>query len=183
MRNTSFKLNSQPKKKIKVLPLVALAILIAGVVGGLLLYKHREDTRRKNADSEVKANEDENLATGNTENGDIKQGLDNPDQSTTPEESTTMTAKVSSFSQQNGTVTVSAAITGAAAAGRCTITFSSTDSRPVSREVSTAAEGVTQQCSVSIPEVEFDKLGEWNLAVLFITGTTRATVEQKVIIK
>jgi hypothetical protein len=67
-----------------------------------------------------------------------------------------------SFDQSNGTVNSAVVINGVSS-GRCEFVFSTPEDRPVSRVVNISS----GSCSVSIPEVEFAKLGEWNLAVNF----------------
>jgi hypothetical protein len=67
-----------------------------------------------------------------------------------------------SFEQSGGMVSSSVAINGIGN-GRCEFIFSTPQDRPVSRTVEVAS----GTCSASIPEVEFAKLGEWNLAVNF----------------
>ena len=181
MRNTSFKLNRQPKKKNYRLLLTLLVLGVALITAGLLFYKYRGNTQNSGSDSSIQSSEDDKLATGNNKNGDIKQNSNSPSQPE-PKETNALSAKISSFSQQNGKVTAVANVSSSQV-GKCTFSFSSLDSRPVSREVNSSEQESNQQCSATIPEVEFDKLGEWNLAVIFITGNSRATVEQKVIIK
>ncbi len=81
------------------------------------------------------------------------------------------------LSQESGFVNASAQISGSTQAGTCVFSFTATDSRPVVKEAS-----ATSDCSIKIAEVEFDKIGEWNLSVTFYQQNTKATAEQKVTI-
>ena len=80
-------------------------------------------------------------------------------------------------SQSGGYVTAEATIGGATQSGSCVFTFTATDSRPVVKQSSG-----TTSCSTRIAEVEFDKVGTWNLEVSFFQNNTKASASQNVTI-
>lgn len=93
--------------------------------------------------------------------------------------SKTLSLNLNDFKQANGIVYSSVSINGATASGRCVFEFTSKDSKPVTQEVVST----NTQCVSNIPEVRFDKLGDWNLRITFYSQSTKTEVSQNVTIK
>jgi cytoskeletal protein RodZ len=92
--------------------------------------------------------------------------------------SSAMTVQISNFSQSNGTVNATATIAGSSKAGTCVFSFNSPEDRPVIKQVPSTLES----CSVSIPEVEFSRLGSWKLTVTLYVDNAKAEATQNVTI-
>ena len=86
---------------------------------------------------------------------------------------------ISSFSQENGAVSVASTITGSEAEGQCVFSFTTEGGKPVIRQT----QSNNKQCSAAIPEVEFDKLGLWNLEATFRMDNTKSIATKQVEIK
>lgn len=90
---------------------------------------------------------------------------------------------ISSYSQQNGTVSATAIITGARQQGTCTFLYTTHDAKPVSVQASSVSAEQGFTCSADVSEVEFNKLGKWNLKVTFYSDNTKSEATQDVEIK
>lgn len=92
-------------------------------------------------------------------------------------ESTSISVDSIDFNQSSGFVNSSAIVSGSSQEGTCVFSFTTTDGRPVVKE----SKG-SSTCSVKISEVEFDKIGEWDLSVTFYSQNSKAAASRKVMI-
>lgn len=181
----TFKLgtNSQSKRKkwvILVLSAIILLLIVAGAYYGVT--KSRPSGINKQTESTI---ENDNKAANDAQ---TKEGTPEKDSAASNEvkdipASQDMKFSAFVFRQESGAVTVTAPVNGARTAGTCVFTFTSKDSRPVVRQVSSAPKDTSQECMISIPEVEFDKIGGWQIEALFYTPENKTSSSQNVIIK
>ena len=87
------------------------------------------------------------------------------------------------FLQNNGRVAATATVNSTSSTGECVFSFTIPEGRPVVKQVTSATESDKQRCGVSIPEVEFDKLGQWEMVVTFYQGGTKGSASRSVNIR
>lgn len=78
---------------------------------------------------------------------------------------------ISTLDQSNGSINIIANITNPASSGVCTVTFTKTGAKPVTRTINTT----TDICSSSIPELEFSMTGSWQAQVIYFANNTQAS--------
>lgn len=152
----------------RLLLLLILAILIGG---GIAIYKYA---------NKPPVNKDGGTTAA------VKSGKVSPDNQNTeaPQSDTALdntTVKITDFSQSNGVVRASATI-NSNQSGTCYFNFSSENTKPVSRTVTSQSQDSAQLCTVEISEVEFTKLGSWNMYVSFTQDNAKAEASQDVVI-
>lgn len=185
-KHTTFKLNSVQKKsrKKRFILLLVTAVFLTGAIGTYVIFANKKDTLT----SPQNIISRENDAKSSNDRSSKEDSIKNPLESTDPEK--LPVSKKLSFSeitsdQQNGLVTVSASISGTDTdtdtQGYCTFSFSAPESRPVVRRVNRS--GNPAVCSSSIPEVEFDRLGTWNVDVTFYTSDNKITSSKEIVIQ
>ena len=82
-----------------------------------------------------------------------------------------VTLGVVTFEQSGGAVRSSISVNGGSG-GSCEFNFSTEGDRPIVKNV----EMKSEKCEVSIPEVEFAKLGDWQLVVKYGQKSANKTV-------
>ena len=183
MRSTNFKLNSSPSGGRKWPFLLVLLVLAAGVSGGLYVYvkkQNQEQARieqKARDEAQIQSSKDYDAKNASSD----KNGASTGATSTTSNEiptSDSIAITVDSVVQADRQINASAVVTGATTSGICVFSFTTPDAKPVVKQTSSA----NNACSVSISEVEFDKLGIWNLNVTFFINDTKAEVNQNVTI-
>ncbi len=87
---------------------------------------------------------------------------------------------ITSLSQANGNITYSASFKGIEGNGTCSAQFSIDDAKPVTR-VTKASGSVCEP--VSIPEMEFTRLGLWTLTIRYYTNDSQVTTSKAIEIK
>lgn len=93
--------------------------------------------------------------------------------------SSTSNLTITSLNQTNGSVNITTTITNPANSGVCTITFTKSGARPVTRTINTT----NSTCSSSIPELEFSMIGDWQVHVDYFANNTKATAEGAITVK
>lgn len=91
------------------------------------------------------------------------------------------TLLIKSFEQSSGTIKATAII-NSNETGTCYFGFSSSGTKPVSRTNQSKTDASNQICSVEIPEVEFTKLGQWNMLISFTKNNAKVENSQNVTI-
>lgn len=169
------KIQKKSHKKAIVLSVIGVLIVAAGAAAYFLAT--RPD------DSAVKAREKANSSdTQNPQNkknipsSDASSGVD-PNKSTAevpvkPEASLAIT----SLKQSNGEVSYAATFDGIDGDGTCSAQFTAPGAKPVTR----TAKASGQECSASIPEMEFTQLGEWTLTVRYYNSNSQVTATKAI---
>lgn len=173
MKNTSFKLNSTPQKSKKpILIAIALVLLLVGAGIGYVLVQRSNQQKESSTSSDETSSQNKADPTDDT--------TEPKDVSTSTSEqipvSETVSVSITNAAQQDATVNATAAVKGASTNGTCVFLFTSPDSRPVTRQV----DNVTTSCSTSVPAVEFDKIGDWNLKVTYYNNNSRTEAQKNV---
>lgn len=110
-----------------------------------------------------------------------------PDQSLSPDQipvSQSLSISSIDVKQVGGTVNFQAKVVGVKEAGRCVITFSNSNDRPVVRQVVATQNSDTATCGpLAIPSSEFSFLGVWKAALDYYEDGKRATDQREVTIQ
>jgi len=181
MKSPEFKLRSRPKNnnRIWVIVGVSIAVAILLILSFILItQRHKRDGRDDTVQTESAKDKVANLKN-NTEGNNL--GLPSNSETTTSDQvpiSENITVSITEINQTSGTVSTSASIQGIQSDGTCVFTYTS-DDKPVVRQVTSS----NQRCSTSIPEVEFTKIGNWNLNVTFYNDSQKAETDQSVTIQ
>lgn len=120
----------------------------------------------------------------NTQKDDQGKGIAQP--STLPSNSQSITtddvpvsnvvkANITRLEQTDSTVHFSAEVSGAKELGRCVITFSTPNDRPVTKEFDAVKGSDSYSCDIDISSLEFSYLGNWNVSFRYYTSTEQAT--------
>jgi len=164
-----------------MLLLVILVLILAGGLGYLYYSRSRDNQRAADQKARDEAQTSSAKSSSTEESAGPKSGGDAKSSSTTTDQvPTTSDGKITidSFSQANGMVNASATAIGSAA-GTCVFTFTTADSKPVT---ASSSSGSNQTCSTSISEVEFNKVGSWNLNVTFYVNGGKIEASREVTI-
>ncbi len=98
--------------------------------------------------------------------------------------STTLTAKISQLEQTNGAVVFTGSVNDASTGGKCSITFSNENDRPITRSADAVVVNNTGTCGpISVPENEFSFLGDWKATFRYYLNDSQAIAEGIITIK
>lgn len=188
MKWTSYKQNKTPAKSKKKFVLVIIIIIIALLVSGGIIYTRRLAQERARTEQKIR---DEAQIDSSKKDVQTEDKIENSDSKNTnlPTNSTSKTSdqvpisdalsvSISNTSQSNGIVSAAIKITGSDENGTCVFTYSTPGDRPVVQEVTSS----NNICQSNIPEVQFSKIGVWNLNVTFYQNNARAEASQNVTI-
>ena len=163
-------MQSRQKRKQKKVPYIFAGVLLVAALGGFLLYK------QLNADSNPYAN---------TQGVDIYTDAEQPnpkdDGATTPSNKTneeipassTGALTIATLEQSDGYVNARAEVSNFTPQ-QCVYSFKIEGGKPVIREQ-------TGSCvSISIPEVEFDRIGVYTLTVTAYAGDEKVTATKEI---
>lgn len=183
MSSPNFKLNSSTRRSRK--PLIALVVLAIVIALGGGLFMFIKSRNAENARIEQKARDEAQTSSAKKDvqnkNADDSQSknLPNNSTSTTPDKVPTseeIKVVITSTSQKDGIVNTSASVTGASSDGTCVFTYTTPDERPVVQQVTST----NKVCTSAIPEVQFSKLGNWNLQVIFYLNNVKSEANKSV---
>lgn len=186
MKSNNFKLKSAaPGKKSKTFIIIVLGvILLAGAAIGGIKYKRHSDalTAQKFRAEEVKKNDSKATNTNSGKSRVTPPGIDSRNNEDIPINQS-LSVNISSLGQEGSVINSTATASGVNSEGTCLFSFSSTDSKPVVKQVVSSKQDGSQNCSVSIPRVEFDKRGSWNLLVTFYSDNTKTSATRNIILE
>jgi|GEM_PF-6285375 len=190
MKSTNFKLKAPQHKKHKL-----LVIIVALIVGVSALYgvyavvtNHRAENEKAAQKTKDEAQTNSAKQNAVSTDGDVsattKTAPASPSATTSNQVpvSSQLTVGSPTFSQANHIVTVTTSVSGSTAQGTCVFTFTKEDEKPVIRQVVSASKDQSQYCTVGVPEVEFTRLGSWNLNATFYTTDSKGEANHEVTI-
>lgn len=180
MKKTRFSQNQSTPKPRSKKTIILLLVLFSLFCGGsyLALNYFDSSTTQENTD-------DPTAISAKEETSRVKSSKPSTDQSgikTAEQIPTSSQLSVSGldFQQNNGRVAAAAVVDSSTTAGECVFSFTTLEGRPVVKQSTSVTESGIQKCSVSIPEVEFDKLGQWEMVVTFYQGGTKSSATRSV---
>jgi hypothetical protein len=173
-------ISSQKSKNLSP-KLVALAIGLLLVILGVAYLWYQASNKPQTETQQTPSD-----TAGN--NGPTKQDIANGDNpvTSTPQnvpQQTGITVGITKLEQSNGSVVIAGAVTGDEG-GKCVATFSTPEDRPVIKEVAATKNGGQTVCGpITINEVEFSYLGNWQAKLTYYTSDNKgqASSESKTI--
>lgn len=174
MRNSIKK--TKNRKKIIITSLLVIALLAPAVY--YLIY----NTQQEDDQGEVVTPKSE-LSDPTLHKGDSETIYDGKTTDQIPE-NTDITVTITSLQQHDDMVTFSATTTSTAADGKCVITFTNPNDRPISRTIDAAVGQNNSQCGpISIPAHEFSFIGDWTATIRYYSNETQAVASKVISIK
>ncbi len=171
--------SSGPKRLVIIIALIILVLLF---VGGYVYHKNiqrnniTKDTAQITSAKTQIMNQDNDSSAEQANPTKTNSQVSDKTSDQVPT-TTTSSIKIASVNQSGGQVTVNAEITGDNG-GKCVFSFTTPDDKPVIKEIVAS----DNKCNISIPEVEFTKIGDWNLAVTYYVNDKKVEVSQNVTI-
>ena len=162
---------------IAAILLCAIVTLVAVAYQSKSWPFSQDQSTSKNQESDMNEAKSDSVSSNSSKPDTDKDTAEENTPINKPGPSPTLT--VSDFRQSNGIVYATTQITQSSNSGSCVFTYTAKDSKPVVQEVVST----NTQCVSSIPEVQFDKVGNWNLKVSFNAQNTKLEVSKDVTIK
>lgn len=166
-----------------IILLVAI-LLIAGALGAYTWIKNSNQADRlaeEKIKSEAQTESAKKNIVNNSKAGSTDTSKDLGSNVTTTDQipvSSNLSVTITNFQQVNSLINSSASISGNSSEGTCVFTYSTPGSKPVVDQVSSKS----SVCSSIIPEVQFSKLGSWNLNIVFYLNDGKAEGNKNVTI-
>lgn len=190
MKKPLFKIAQPPRHPRNKWALIAIAgILVAGLLatGGYYIYRKQQNQAKQAAEKTAAEAQTESAK----KNADIKSSEETTNN--LPPNSTSISSEqvpidsrlaiqITSFGQSSGMVSAAAMIKGSTDLGTCVISYKNPDDKPIVRQVNATKDGSAQNCSASVPEVEFGKLGTWQLSIVFYNSSGKVEASRDVTI-
>ncbi|MFO0887126.1 MAG: hypothetical protein U0413_02775 [Candidatus Saccharimonadales bacterium] len=174
--------NNKSSSSKKLVVVIVLILLILLLVGGCLYYRNKQknniakDTAQITSAKTQIMNQDDNSSAEQANPTKTNNQVSDKTSDQIPA-TTTSSIKIVSVEQSGGQITVDAETSGDSG-GKCVFSFTTTEDKPVVREVLVSG----NKCNTSIPEVEFTKLGTWNLTATYYVNDKKAETSQNVTI-
>ncbi len=152
------------KRKILIFCIVALII---GSVALFFMYKTRQNHQSSSDASTAEQKTEPPKVKTKTESNNNT--LPNNSESTTTEQIPTgvsQSVAILSVTQSDGKVN---AVAQTSSEGTCVFQYTTDGDRPITTQVATSA----KQCTNSVPEIQFSKLGTWKLTVTFYVNNEK----------
>lgn len=163
------------KSKNKII-LIAIASLIVIAAATIVVIKVKNGNNNKTNTTNSSSDMNSNDSTSKT---DAKKDATNTTLPATPEAvppNTEAVINITSLTQESGQVLATAS-TSSFSVGKCVYMFTADGAKPVTRET-------TGSCDrVSIPEVEFEKIGQYLLTVTAYDNTSKISTTQTIDVK
>lgn len=184
MNKSSFILNqSTPRSRSRrrvILLIVSIVLLLLAVGLLLVFYNPKNDPVDSSAeDPTITSAKDTPSTTGSAKTNSGQGGVTTSDQ--VPENSQISVGELT-FQQNNGIVSASSVV-NSSSTGDCVFSFTTTDGRPVVKQTVSTATADYQSCNITIPEVEFDKIGVWEMNVTFYMDGSKSSAVKNVEIR
>lgn len=174
------------KNRKNLLSIALIAAFLLSIIA-ILLYRHHTANTINSEQAEISQSAKDNIAeksSKTSKNADTNGGdsndlvADNRKPNDIPT-SESVSIELIDTKQSNGVVYSTVNIRSSPNNGKCVFSFNSEGSKPVVQEVIST----NTQCVSNIPEVKFDKIGNWNLNITFYSDSTKAEVNKNVTIK
>jgi len=167
-------------KKIIVFVLVLVAVLVAftGFAYAANIWPFNNST--------VPTSDTQN---NNSQENATKDG--NPSSEDTPTKTTdqiplnnSVVVTIDELAQSNGLITFKATVASSIQGGKCSLSLTNPNDKPVTRTVNATSSNSTQICGpIEISEQEFSYLGEWTATLRYYINDTQALATKAITIK
>jgi len=181
MKNIASK-NKNSSKKIVILIIVAILLVATGAA----VYYLSQNNNSTDTTSNGTSNSQTDAVTDTDGKGtDQPATLPNNSQDLTTDDvpvSTSASAVITRLEEKDSVVHFSAKVSGVKEVGRCVITFSTPNDRPVTKEFDAVKSGADYICAIDVSSLEFSYLGKWSVNLRYYSGDTQVTVTSEVTI-
>ena len=179
MKNISSKNKNNSKKKLFLITGIILVLIGVGVF--YYFFQNNNDSTQQTTNG---TDSSKNSETGG-------KGAEQP--STLPDNSQSLTtddipvdssasASITRLEEKDSVVHFSAKISGANELGRCVVTFSTPNDRPVTKEFDATKSNADYICTVDTSSLEFSYLGKWSVNLRYYSNSTQVTATSEVTI-
>lgn len=169
------KIQKASHKKVIILSIIGALLVVAGA-SAYFMATRPNDSVQKSHDKANSSDTQNPQSKANLPSSDNTSGVD-PNKSTSEipvKQDASLT--ITSLQQSGGSVSYAATFAGIDGGGTCSAQFTATGAKPVTRTTQPSG----QECSASIPEMEFTQLGEWTLTVRYYNSSTQVTATQAI---
>lgn len=129
-----------------------------------------------------KSNQNQQSSSEESSESDIKINPPKPDPEPTPQVEPSYSVDITNVSQQDGYISVESVI-DSDRKGTCNFSFTSSGARPITKTSESTGSDGPQLCNVQVPEVEFEKIGQWTTQVRFSTDNSTSEATRNVEIR
>lgn len=162
---------------------IALLFLVAGVA----VYIFTSSNTHNDGDSNQSSTSSNTDATKETDGKGTEQPNTLPDNSqdlTTDDVpvSTSASAVITRLEEKDSVVHFSAKVSGTNELGRCVITFSTPNDRPITKEFDAIKSASDYICAIDVSSLEFSYLGKWSVNLRYYSEDSQVTVTSEVTI-
>jgi hypothetical protein len=169
------KIQKASHKKFIILSVVGVLCIAAGASAYFLVLRPNNSAdvshNKENSSDKLNPQSKENLPSSDA-SSDVDASKSTDQIPVKQEASLTIT----SLKQSDGSVSYAATFDGIDGDGTCSAQFTTPNAKPVTRTTKAAG----QECSASIPEMEFTQLGEWTLTVRYYNANSQVTATKAI---
>lgn len=174
------------KKRNVIISIIGTILVVAGIAVGLEMAGITNFVNTNKADSANK--KQENQTNLNAKKDFIEKSTSkNTDTDKTSDQvpvSKDLEATISQLEQTDEGIIFSATIANSPDAGRCVVTFTNPNDKPVVKEVdATVKDGVALCGPLTVSPLEFSYLGEWQATLRYYLDDQQAIASGKVVIR
>jgi len=173
---------STVSKKILVFTLIIIALL---VTTGVFAYTTKTWPFSNNTiPTPANQSNNDDLQENATKDGDLSPN-DIPTKTTDQiPVNDSISVTVDELTQSNGVIRFKATTTSSVHGGKCSLTLTNPNDKPVTRTVSASNSDSTEICGpIEIPEQEFSYLGEWTATIRYYINDTQVVATKAINIK
>jgi hypothetical protein len=180
MKSTRFKLRESQNTTGHRRLIIGFFVVLVIFTVTLLVFTRNEEGGNRDDDTQIYSAKDKIADSKDTRENNSVNLPDSSSSITSGQVATSedIVLTITETNQSNGSVNATALVQGSSSDGTCVFSYSSED-KPVVKQVASSE----NKCSSSIPEVEFSKLGEWNLNVTYYNRNQKAEANRSVEIK
>lgn len=161
------------KKNKTVLIIVSLFVVALLMMVAFLLMRSKPDTTNRQRAEEIKSSQP--IKNSSQDDTNLPKNAISTTNDTVPV-SADLSVSIDTVVQQNRTLTIKATTSSS---GTCVFQFTTENDKPVISQ----AQVVENTCTAAIPEVQFSRLGTWQLRVTYYRDGNKTEARQDVTIQ
>lgn len=174
----------QNKKRInkKIITTIAtLTVVVIAISAYIFIFS------RQNTPTNPTSGSDSSRSTGGSSQKGVTPSKTLPEnsQSITTEDvpiNTSASATITRLEQKDSIVYFDAMVTNTTQLGKCVVTFTTPNDKPVTREFDATERNGVFICSVTLSALEFSYLGEWEAMLRYYNSNSQVVTKGKVVI-
>jgi hypothetical protein len=176
----------EKKKNISKKSIALFATTASIVLAGLSIYAYYTMDKKDN-NSITRDTHDSPVVAKDNNPKTIQQSDTLPDksQSLTTEDvpvNTAATATITRLEQKDSTVYFDATVNNATNLGKCVVSFTTPNDKPIAKEFDATKNGTEFRCSLTTSALEFSYLGKWDVTLRYYDGNSQIITKGSVTI-